>query len=55
MFLNKMELSKAHYLEIIKDYNYFYKYKKPNYVFKQNGFVFIVLDGAKEDIPGSTV
>lgn len=46
-------LSKAHYLEIIKDYNYFYKYKKPNYVFKQNGFVFIVLDGAKEVIPGS--
>ena len=46
-------LSKAHYLEIIKNYNYFYKYKKPNYVFKQNGFVFIVLDGAKEVIPGS--
>ncbi len=46
-------LSKAHYLEIIKDYNYFYKYKEPNYVFKQNGFVFIVLDGAKEVIPGS--
>lgn len=46
-------LSKARYLEIIKDNNYFYKYKKPNYVFKQNGFVFIVLDGAKEVIPGS--
>lgn len=46
-------LSKAHYLEIVKDNNCFYKYKKPNYVFKENGFVFIVLDGAKEVIPGA--
>src|SRR5574344_2662124 len=28
-------------------------YRKSNYVFKKNGFVFIVLDGAKEVIPGS--
>ena len=46
-------LSKAHYLEIVRDYNFFYKYKKPNYVFKKDGFVFIVVDGAKEIIPGS--
>lgn len=46
-------LSKTHYLEIVRDNNYFYKYKKPNYVFKQDGFTFIVLDGAKEIIPGS--
>ena len=46
-------LSKDHYLEIVKDYNYFYKYKKANYVFKKDGFVFIVVDGAKEIIPGS--
>ena len=46
-------LSKEHYLEIVRDNNCFYKYKKPNYVFKKNGFVFIVLDGAKEVIPGS--
>ena len=46
-------LSKKHYLEIVKDNNCFYKYKTPNYVFKKNGFVFIVLDGAKEIIPGS--
>ncbi len=46
-------LSKEQYLEIVKDYNVFYKYKKPNYVFKKNGFVFIVVDGAKEIIPGS--
>ncbi len=47
-------LSKARYLEIVKEYNFFYKYKKPNYVFKKDGFVFIVADGAKEIIPGST-
>ena len=46
-------LSKAEYLDIVKDNNVFYKYKKPNYVFKKNGFVFIVVDGAKEIIPGS--
>ncbi len=46
-------LSKVHYLEIVKDNNFFYKYKKPNYVFKKDGFVFIVVDGAKEIIPGS--
>lgn len=46
-------LSKAHYLEIVRDNNFFYKYKKPNYVFQKDGFVFIVVDGAKEIIPGS--
>lgn len=46
-------LSKKHYLEIVKEYNWLYNYKKPNYVFKKNGFVFIVVDGAKEVIPGS--
>ena len=28
--------------------------KRPNYEFKKNGFVFLVVDGAKEAIPGST-
>lgn len=46
-------LSKKHYLEVVKANNCFYKYKTPNYVFKKNGFVFIVMDGAKEVIPGS--
>ncbi len=46
-------LSKEQYLEIVRDNNTFYRYKKPNYVFKKNGFVFIVVDGAKEIIPGS--
>lgn len=47
-------LSKAAYLEIIRDNNCFYRNKKTNYVFKKEGFVFIVVDGAKEIIPGST-
>lgn len=46
-------LSKTHYLEIVRDNNFLYRYKKPNYVFKKNGFVFIVVDGAKEVIPDS--
>ena len=37
-------LSKKHYLEVVKANNCFYKYKTPNYVFKKNGFVFIVID-----------
>lgn len=47
-------LSKNKYLEIIRDNNCLYRNKKTNYVFKKNGFVFIVVDGAKEIIPGST-
>ena len=46
-------LSKKQYLDIVHDNNPFYLRLKPNYVFKKNGFVFIVVDGAKEVIPGS--
>ena len=46
-------LSKVRYLEIVKENNFLYRYKTPNYVFKKRGFVFIVADGAKEIIPGS--
>lgn len=46
-------LSKVRYLEIVKENNFLYRYKTPNYVFKKRGFVFIVVDGAKEIIPGS--
>lgn len=46
-------LSKAKYIETIREYNFHYRPRKPNYVFKKNGFVFIVVDGAKEVIPGS--
>ena len=47
-------LSKERYMEILRENNIaFYKYRKPNYVFKKKGFVFIVADGAKEVIPGA--
>ena len=46
-------LSKKRYLEIVRDNNFLYRYKKPNYTFKKKGFVFIVADGAKEVIPGA--
>jgi len=46
-------LSKENYIKTVKTYNWFYRPTKPNYVIKKNGFVFIVLDGAKEIIPGA--
>jgi len=46
-------LSKEEYIKTVKMHNWFYKPLKPNYVIKKKGFVFIVLDGAKEVIPGS--
>ncbi len=47
-------LSKDRYLEIVRENNCLYRNKKTNYVSKKDGFVFIVVDGAKEIIPGST-
>ena len=32
-------LSKTKYLEIIRENNFLYKYKKPNYVFKKDGLL----------------
>ena len=46
-------LSKKRYLEIVRENNIFFTQRKPNYVFKKNGYVFIVADGAKEVIPGA--
>lgn len=46
-------LSKQQYIETIKEHKMFYKPNKPNYVFKKNGFIFVVVDGAKEVIPGA--
>lgn len=46
-------LSKTKYNEMIRSHNWFYRPSKPNYVFKRGEFVFIVLDGAKETIPGT--
>jgi 3',5'-cyclic AMP phosphodiesterase CpdA len=46
-------LSKVRYFEILSEGRFGKFQKQPNYVFKKNGFVFIVLDGAKEVIPGT--
>lgn len=47
-------MSKARYFEIVREGNIFYPQRRPNYEFKKNGFVFLIVDGAKEVIPGST-
>lgn len=46
-------LSKAQYIDTIRDLDAAYKPKHQNYVFKKDGFVFIVVDGAKEIIPNA--
>lgn len=46
-------LSKVRYYEILRENNIFYPQRKSNYVFKRNDFVFVIVDGAKEVIPGS--
>lgn len=46
-------LSKIRYFEIIREYSLFRAQKSPNYVFKKNGFVFLIVDGAKEVVPGT--
>lgn len=46
-------LSKDIYLDIIREHNFWFRYRKPNYSFKKNGFLFVVVDGAKEVIPGA--
>ncbi len=47
------DLSKIRYMEIIKENNLFYRPTKPNYKFTKKGFMFLIVDGAKEVIPGS--
>lgn len=46
-------LSKVRYYEMIHESNWFMFRHQPNYKFKKNGFVFLIVDGAKEIIPGS--
>ncbi|MCM1339334.1 MAG: metallophosphoesterase [Muribaculaceae bacterium] len=46
-------LSKVKYYEILRQENPFYLQNKPNYKFTKKGFVFLIVDGAKEIIPGS--
>lgn len=45
-------LSKERYNEIVRENNLFWFQRKWNYVFKKKGYTFIVVDGAKEIIPG---
>lgn len=51
VFKNK-NLSKEQYNDIVRDNNLFWFHKGWNYTFKKNGYTFIVVDGAKEIIPG---
>lgn len=46
-------MSKSRYFEILKEENLLFPQKRPNYEFKKNSFVFLIVDGAKEVIPGS--
>jgi len=46
-------LSKVRYFELVKTHKLFFPQRKPNYKFSKNGFVFLLVDGAKEVIPGS--
>ncbi len=46
------KLDKDKYFDIIRYHNWFYPAWKPNYTFKKNGILFVVVDGAKQVIPG---
>ena len=46
-------LSKDRYNEIVRENNLLWFHRKWNYCFKKKGYNFIVVDGAKEVIPGS--
>jgi len=46
-------LSKDQYVEIVRNNNIFWFRREWNYSFKKKGYTFLVVDGAKEIIPGS--
>lgn len=48
------DLSKAEYIKTIKKHVRKYKPELPNYVFEANGVVFVVADGSKDVIPGTS-
>ena len=52
VYKNK-KMSKVRYYEILREGSPLYRQKTPNYKFSKNGFIFLVVDGAKEIIPGS--
>ncbi len=45
-------LNKKEYMKVVRKYSKSCKPKNANYVFKKKGIVFLVVDGAKEIIPG---
>ena len=47
------QMSKEQYFDILREKHFFMSQRNANYKFKNKGFVFITLDGAKEVIPGS--
>lgn len=47
------DLSKKQYIKEIHRHIRKFKSESPNYVFEKNGFVFMVVDGAKDVIPGT--
>lgn len=46
-------LSKVRYYEILREENIFFPQRRSNYKFRKKGFVFLIVDGAKEVIPGA--
>ena len=48
------QFSKKAYLAIVRKHSKNCRPKNPNYMFKKDGLVFLVVDGAKESIPGAS-
>lgn len=48
------QFSKEDYLKIVRKYSKNCRPHNANYIFKKKGFVFFVVDGAKEHIPGAS-
>lgn len=46
-------LSKQRYMEVIKEQNFFFRQRTPDYYFRKGSFGFLIADGAKEVIPGA--
>lgn len=47
------DMSKVRYYEILRERNIFYPQRKANYEFNRKDLTFLIVDGAKEVIPGS--
>lgn len=48
------DMSKTRYYQILREKHLLYPQRSANYRFKKGEFVFLILDGAKEIIPGSS-